>query len=253
MMTVVGVFGSREAGERAVRQLATVGFTEDRISLLTPSSSEQEIHAVPTTEAEPPGIGRAIGAVAGGAAGASGGMQAAALLSMVLPGVGPVLVLGAIGAVLLGVGGAAVGAALDRNLREGLPRDEVFVYEDALRRGKTVVIAIAEDEIRAERGRKVLTEAGAETIDAAREQWWLGLRDAEAAQYAATGGDFVRDEARYRRGFEAALSVARDGRTYAQATEELRARYPDIYDDESFKQGFARGRAYLRAGAQRAA
>src|SRR5205085_4028872 len=165
MMTVVGVFASREAGERAVRRLGTVGFTPDRISLLTPSSSEAEVHSVPTTEAEPPGIGRAIGAVAGGAAGASGGMQAAALLSMVLPGVGPVLVLGAIGAVLLGVGGAAVGAALDRNLREGLPRDEVYVYEDALRRGKTVVIAVAQDETQTERGRKVLTEAGAETID----------------------------------------------------------------------------------------
>jgi hypothetical protein len=253
MITVVGVFALREAGERAVQRLATMGFTGDRISFLTPSSSEEEIHAVPTTDAEPPGIGRAIGAVTGGAAGASGGMGAAALLSMVLPGVGPVLILGAIGAVLLGVGGAAVGAALDRNLREGLPHDEVFVYEDALRRGKTVVIAVAEDETEAARGRALLTEAGAETIDAAREQWWLGLRDAEAAQYVATGGDFVRDEARYRRGFEAALGVARDGRAYADAIDELRARYPDIYDDESFRQGFARGRAYLRAGARRAA
>jgi hypothetical protein len=253
MMTVVGVFTSREAGERAVRQLATLGFAGDRVSLLTPSSSEAEIHAVPTTEAEPPGIGRAIGAVAGGAAGASGGMQAAALLSMVLPGVGPVLILGAIGAVILGVGGAAVGGALDRNLSEGLPRDEVFVYEDALRRGKTVVIAVAEDEAQATRARDLLTAAGAETIDAAREQWWLGLRDAEAAQYAATGGNFVRDEARYRRGFEAALGVAHDGRAYADVIDELRARYPDIYEDESFKQGFARGRAYLRTGARRAA
>jgi hypothetical protein len=180
-------------------------------------------------------------------------MQAAALLSMVLPGVGPVLILGAIGAVLLGVGGAAVGAALDRNLREGLPRDEVFVYEDALRRGKTVVIAVAEDEEQAARGRALLTEAGAETIDAAREQWWLGLRDAEAAQYTEAGGDFVRDEARYRRGFEAALGVAQDGRSYAEVTEELRAHYPDVYEDESFKQGFARGRAYLRAGSTRRA
>jgi hypothetical protein len=253
MMTVVGVFASRDAGERAVRRLGTVGFTHDRISLLMPSSTDSEVYSVPTTEAEPPGIGRAIGAVAGGAAGASGGMQAAALLSMVLPGVGPVLILGAIGAVLLGVGGAAVGAALDRNLREGLPRDEVFVYEDALRRGKTVVIAIAETEEQAARGRAFLSDAGAETIDAAREQWWLGLRDAEAAQYTATGGDFVRDEARYRRGFEAALGLAHDGRSYADVVEELRARYPDVYQDESFKQGFARGRAYLRAGTRRAA
>src|SRR5262249_4851771 len=203
MMTVVGVFASRDAGERAVQRLGAVGFTQDRISLLIPGSSDSQVYSVPTTEAEPPGIGRTIGAVAGGAAGASGGMQAAALLSMVLPGVGPVLILGAVGAVLLGGGGAALGAAVDRNLREGLPRGEGFVYEGAPGRGKTVVIAIAESEEQAARGRALLSAAGAETIDAAREQWWLGLRDAEAAQYTATGGDFSRDESRYRRGFEA--------------------------------------------------
>ncbi len=81
------------------------------------------------------------------------------------------------------------------------------------------------------------------------------MHDANASQTVAhaLANKVVEREAGFRHGFEAALSVARDGRTYAQATEELRARYPDLYDDESFKQGFARGRAYLRAGSQRAA
>jgi hypothetical protein len=251
MESVVGVFTSREDGERAVRGLEDMGFRPDRITLLTPRSSEAEIHSVPTTEAEPPGIGRAIGAVTGMAAGAGGGMQAGALVSLVVPGVGPVLALGALGALLFGIGGAAVGAALDRNTREGLPRDELYVYEDALRRGRTVVIALPEDESQAERARSLLTAAGAESIDAAREQWWLGLRDAEAAEYTAVGGDFVRDEAIYRRGFEAACELARDGRTYTEVVDELQARCPEVYQHESFRQGFARGRTYLRGRDER--
>ena len=170
-----------------------------------------------------------------------------------VPGVGPVLMMGAVGAVRFGLAGAAIGEALDRNLREGLPRDEIYVYEDALRRGRTVVVALAEDEEQAERGRALLTQEGAETIDAAREQWWLGLRDVEAAEYTAAGGDFVRDEARYRRGFEAALSFGRDDRSWEAAQRELRARDPDIYRDESFRRGYERGRSYRARPSTRAA
>jgi hypothetical protein len=251
MESVVGVFRAREDAERAVRGLVEIGLARERITLLTPQASAAEIESVPTTEAEPPGIGRAIGAVTGAAAGAGGGMQAAALVSLVVPGVGPVLVLGALGALVFGLGGAAVGAALDRNMREGLPRDEVYVYEDALRRGKTVVIALPESDAQAERARTVLTTAGAESVDAAREQWWLGLRDAEAAEYAAVGGDFLQDETTYRRGFEAACVLARDGRTYAEVAGDLRASCPDVYEHESFRQGFARGRAYVRSRGER--
>jgi hypothetical protein len=247
MESVVGVFASREDGERAVRELVAGGFSRDRITLLTPGASAAEIESVPTTEAEPPGIGRAIGAVTGMAAGAGGGMQAAALVSFIVPGVGPVLALGALGALLFGLGGAAVGAALDRNLREGLPKDELYVYEDALRRGKTVVVALGENEEEAERARSLLAAAGAESIDAAREQWWIGLRDAERAEYTKAGGDFVRDEAVYRQGFEAACRLGRDARPYSEVAGELRARCPDVYEHESFRQGFARGRAQIRA------
>jgi hypothetical protein len=253
MESVVGVFRSREAGERAMEDLAGTGISRDRITLLTPQSSEREVNAVPTTEAEPPGIGRAIGAVTGVATGAGSGMQAAALLSFVIPGVGPVVALGALGAVLFGIGGAVIGGALDRHLREGMPRDELYVYEDALRCGRSVVIALPDDAAQAERARSVLNANGAESIDAAREQWWTGLRDAEAAEYAAVGGDFARDETVYRRGFEAACVLARDGATYADVVDQLRRRCPDVYEDESFRQGFARGRAHLRARDERRA
>jgi hypothetical protein len=251
MDAVVGVFSSRLEGERAAQGLLELGFTRDQIAMLTPHSSEAEIHSVPTTEAEPPGVGRAIGAITGGAAGAATGIQAS-LLTGLLPGVGPVMVLGAIGALLLGLGGAAVGGALDRNMREGMPKDELYVYEDALRRGRTVVIVLPTSDQQAERARSLLS-TGAETIDAAREHWWLGLRDAEAAAYTAAGGDFARDERIYRRGFEGACILAREGASYTDLIVVLRERDPEVYEHEAFRQGFARGRAHIRARDERRA
>src|SRR5688572_3887251 len=88
--------------------------------------------------------------------------------SVFLPGVGPVVAAGLLGAAILGAGGAATGAAageaMEGGLADGLPRDELFVYEDALRRGRTVVIGMAEDSDVADRGRQVLAAAGAESI-----------------------------------------------------------------------------------------
>src|SRR5437867_13198078 len=74
-------------------------------------------------------------------------------------------------------------------LGEGLPKDELFVYEDALRQRRTVLIALAHNERQAAEARTVLAESGAESVDAAREKWWLGLRDAEAEIYAVQGRD----------------------------------------------------------------
>jgi hypothetical protein len=66
---------------------------------------------------------------------------------------------------------------LEDSMTEGLPEDELFVYEDALRKGRSVVIALA-DESKAPLLRELLKAEGAEAVDAAREQWWIGLRDA---------------------------------------------------------------------------
>ena len=126
-----------------------------------------------------------------------------------MPGVGPVIAGTILGAAILGIGGAATGVAageaLEESLVEGLPRDEVYVYEDALEKGRSVVIAFAETEEAEETARNVMIGTGAETIDAAREDWWVGLRDAEEEHYTSSGGRFETDEANYRRGFEQAL------------------------------------------------
>jgi hypothetical protein len=250
MESVAGIFNSRPKAEQAVAQIKSLGLPDERIVLLTPDTPPDEVEAeVNTTDAEPPGIGSALGGTVGGALGvASGATLGAAAASLMVPGVGPVLALGILGAAVLGLGGTvtgmAVGGALDETLDEGLPHDELFIYEDALRRGRTVVIAFPDDEELADSVRQVLAQAGAESIDAGREDWWLGLRDAEEEHYRAQGGDFHADEVSYRRGFEASLNTRFRGRSFAQCTHELEKFYAESGVDEAFRQGFERGIAY---------
>ncbi len=250
MRTVVGVFRSRREAERAAEELRANGIAGARINLLTPGASERDLAAVPVTETEQPGMGKAVGGLIGGALGAAGGMQlGTAVASVFLPGVGPVLAFGAVAAALLGVGGivggAAAGGALEESTTEGLPKDELFLYEDALRQGRSVVVVLGEDDQVAEAARGVLARAGAESLDAARESWWVGIRDAEEQRYVAHGHDFESDEPTFRRGFEAALHHRTRGEDYAEVVEYLRERFPDVYAEEAFRRGFERGRAYF--------
>jgi len=251
METIVGIFKSRSDGEQAVKKLEATGIPKDRITLLAPGVADDRLAEVRTTEAEQPGMGKALGATVGGALGVAGGVPlGAAVASFFVPGVGPIIAAGLLGAAILGVGGAATGAAageaMEGGLAHGLPHDELFVYEDALRKGRTVVIGFAKDEEQAERGRRVLGETGAESIDAAREDWWLGLRSAEEEYYTGDGRDFSKDEGFYRRGFEAALHPSLRDQEYDAASPVLRERAADVYEQESFKEGYNRGRNYHR-------
>ncbi|HEX8070992.1 MAG TPA: hypothetical protein VF546_13635 [Pyrinomonadaceae bacterium] len=251
MNTVAGIFNTRADAERAVGALGALGVAQEHVSLLTPGTTPEELDArVPTTETEQPGAGTGFGAVAGGAIGAAGGLHlGAALASLFVPGVGPVLAAGMIGAALLGAGGAAAGAAMgnaaEDNLAVGLPHDELFVYEDALRQGRTVVIATADGDEQADAVRRVFADAGAESVDAARERWWTGLRDAEAETYTGEGGgDFARDETSYRHGFEAALHPRARGASYAADEPRLRECYGAECEHAAFRRGYERGQSY---------
>ena len=67
-------------------------------------------------------------------------------------------------------GGAAVGDTLEEILSNGVPRDDLPKYEDALRRGRSLVVALAERDDELSRARELLAAAGAETIDGAPAQ-----------------------------------------------------------------------------------
>jgi hypothetical protein len=250
MQAVTGVFPSRAKAEHAVEQLIFVGVAIDKIALLTPGKIGKELKTVPIDAAEQPGMGKAIGAVLGAAAGLSGG----GLLLATIPGVGLVTAMGLLGTAILGVTGASLGGAaggeLENSTTEGLPEDEIFIYEDALRKGHSIVIAIADDESQASPLRELLKAEGAESVDAAREQWWIGLRGAEREHYSHFG-NFSDDEMFFRFGFEAALHARTRCKEYDQVLaemnsrlEELQGQYPDAEVEEPFSRGYQRGREY---------
>ncbi|HSQ24526.1 MAG TPA: hypothetical protein VLN44_08950 [Pyrinomonadaceae bacterium] len=251
MDSIVGIFNSFADAKRAAAILRSLDIPETQISVLSPHTPEAEIEAqVRTTETEQPGMGSALGGTVGAALGVAGGLEAGATVaSILIPGVGPVLALGLIGAAIFGAGGAAAGAlagnALEKGIAEGLPRDELFVYEDALRRGRSVVLAFADNEQTAERARAALARAGAESVDAAREEWWIGLRDAESEHYTNQGGNFNLDEAKYRLGFESALHPDCRGKSCEDVNDKLTGRHGEDATAVAFRQGYDRGQQYL--------
>jgi hypothetical protein len=256
MEAVSGVFSTRTAAERVVQEAASAGVPADKVTLLTPGSVDRidkEMPSVPTDSTEQPGMGKAIGALMGGVVGLTGG----ALLIALVPGVGPITAIGLLGAAIAGAAGATVGAAvgdkMEKSSIEGLPEDEIFVYEDALRQGRSVVVALAENDESASRLRELMKAEGAESVDAAREQWWIGLRSAEESHYSKSGKNFANDERFYRLGFQAALHAKTRCMEFDQvsgamnaALEDVQHQHPGVDVEEAFTRGYQRGRDYYQ-------
>jgi len=256
MEAISGVFKTRTDAEKAVAEAHKAGFAADKITLLTPGTTDQvdkEVQSVPVDTTEQPGMGKAIGALLGGGVGITGG----SLLIALVPGLGPITALGLLGAAILGAAGATVGATVggkaEESMSEGLPEDEIFVYEDALRKGRSVVIALAENDDSASLLRELLKAEGAESVDAAREQWWIGLRNAEESHYTKSGKAFTDGEKFYRLGFEAALHARTRCMEFDQvsgamnaALEDVQREHPGAQVEEPFTRGYQRGREHYQ-------
>lgn len=252
MQAVTGVFLSEADALRAFKKLQALGLSADRITVLTPSGHDgRKTETVVIDTTEQPGVGTGMGAVLGGVAGASAAMVA------FLPGVGAVTALGLLGAAVVTAAGASLGAfagrTVDNAATSGLPEDEIFVYEDALRKGRSVIIALADDEAAAEPIREQLKSEGAEAIDAAREEWWIGLRSAEEEHYLKAGRNLSDDETFYRLGFEAALHAKHRCQEFDQISaemetvlEDLEHKHPGVDVAQPFTRGYIRGREYYQ-------
>jgi hypothetical protein len=101
--------------------------------------------------------------------------------------------------------------------------------------------------------RELLTAQGAESVDAARHQWWIGLRSAEEEHYSASGNNFDRDEKFYRLGFEDALHARSRCKEFDQISAEMDSRIDDIEKQnpgtnvaEAYTRGYQRGREYYQ-------
>jgi hypothetical protein len=250
MEAISGVFESREDAEKTVNELRKAGIPDNRIGFLTPGSDTGELETgLPITDTERPGMGRAMGAAVGGAMGAAGGATLGlAAATLAVPGVGPVIAFGMVGAALLGIVGAtagsAVGDTIEEELGEGVPHEDIYLYEDALRHGHSVIIAYTETEDEADNVEDVLDRTGAMDLDDLRERWWDELRDGERAHYHRDGRDFDRDEENYRSGFQAAQHPHRRGKAYTDVEDDLRNAHDDSELDSAFRAGYERGQAH---------
>ena len=149
MKTASGIFSSPSAAEKAMNDLLRLGLSKDQLSLLTPDEKNGEQNAVPTTDGEQPGMGKVIGGVVGAAVGfigrfAAGHGHVLAAIPRRRAGARDIgFITAAITGTVGAAGGAAAGGALEYSLTEGLPRDELYFYEDALRQGRTIPTSFA--------------------------------------------------------------------------------------------------------------
>jgi hypothetical protein len=153
--------------------------------------------------------------------------------------VGPVVVTGVVTGLLLGAGGAVAGAAGGEKVEQAMEADpahnprDLFFYHEALRRGRAIVLALADTAEEADSIRSKLASEGAERLDSIREAWWQELRENERAEYE---GNFAGDEDDYRLGFEAALEPANRNKRLSESVNA-----PNAY-----RKGYERGYEYLR-------
>jgi hypothetical protein len=131
--TVVGLFGNRAHAEAAIRDLQAAGFSQDRIGVAVQERVEQgDLLESGGGAAE----GAAKGAVSGGVLGGLLGL----LGSLLIPGVGPVVVGGVLASTLTGAGiGAATGGLLGVLVALGVPEEDARHFDGGLRSGGTLV------------------------------------------------------------------------------------------------------------------
>jgi len=250
MEAITGVFETEQQAVNVVQQLRNLGLTEDQIGYVTPTrKSGGTTTKVRVTDSEDSGMGMAMGGAVGGAMGAAtGATLGLAAASLIVPGVGPVIAFGLLGAALVGGAGAALGAeigdTIEENLGEGLPHEDIYLYEDALRHGSSIVIVHANGGKQTDDVRDLLKHSGAIDQETLKENWWAELRDQELTDYQSTGRDFQSDEQSYRKGFEAAQHAKLRGKSYAECEASLRERYADNDLDNAFRRGYARGQDY---------
>jgi uncharacterized membrane protein len=152
--TILGVFDDPIAARRAVERLRDGTLDLDDVSIVSRATESGE--AISSADDVSAGEGAAVGAVWGGLIG---------LASLLIPGVGPFVAIGALGAALAGaVTGAVVGGIAAALIDFGdISEPEAREYEKQVHAGMTLVAVKAREDL-AHDVRQILANAGAESI-----------------------------------------------------------------------------------------
>lgn len=139
--TVVGVFHSHAAAQKAINDLKGAGFTEEQIGIAAQDlggTYQEQTQASRTSEAA------TAGAIGGLGVGALWGLG---IVAGILPALGPVIAGGALAAIAASAAGtAAAGGLIGVLVGLGIPEDEAEYYEREFNNGRTVVTVEAGEE-----------------------------------------------------------------------------------------------------------
>jgi hypothetical protein len=167
--TVTALFENEDDAARAASALIQDGFLHDQIGIITGhelSHPERYITAPENSE------GKVVNAVGKGLAYGGGlGALAGGLSAVLIPGVGPLLVGGALATTFLGAGlGASVGGVMAGLMKAGVDESDARLFEDALRHGG-VVLTVHTDESKARTAVVILDANGALDMDEHRQRF----------------------------------------------------------------------------------
>jgi hypothetical protein len=165
--TVIGLFETQPEANRAADELIQEGFRPDQIGVIAGHElSHPEDHVNATENSE----GKVINAVGKGLAVGGGlGAVAGGLASLLIPGVGPVLVGGALATTFLGAGlGASVGGVMAGLMKAGVDESDARLFGEALRHGG-VVLTVHTEAQHARQAVEILNRNGALDMDEHRD------------------------------------------------------------------------------------
>jgi hypothetical protein len=178
--TVVGLFESHTAAQRAVQDLANSGFSRNEISLLANDARGEYANYREVGGASSTGEGAAAGAVGGVLGGVLGLLVGVGALA--IPGIGPVLAAGPLAAALgtagastlVGAGvGAAAGGVVGALVGAGIPEEDANFYAEGVRRGGTLVMVKTSDDM-AQNAYTIMQRAGAVDVDKRSSEYRVG-------------------------------------------------------------------------------
>ena len=151
---VVALFEERSEAEGAIRDLKNAGFTNEQIGVATQdrveaakarsegSTIDDEAGRIVEETASGLAEGAAAGAVTGGVIGGLVGLFS----SLLIPGLGPLVVGGVLASALMGMGvGAATGGLIGALVGMGVPEEDARYFDAGLRDGRTLLTVSGKD------------------------------------------------------------------------------------------------------------
>ncbi|AUC59763.1 DUF2382 domain protein [Cyanobacterium sp. HL-69] len=180
----IGTFPTRKAAEQSLHELKNSGFAMDQVSVVAQDSKQNETIVEGINVSDHAGNkaddGAKMGALSGGALGTLTGLLVG-LGVLAIPGVGPILMAGAVATSLAttvtgGAIGAAAGSLVGALIGLGIPEERAKVYNDRVSAGEYLVMVDGTDAEIA-KAEAILNHSGI-------EEW--GVYDVPAKESATT-------------------------------------------------------------------